>query len=44
MKNHIKEVTLCFVDFKKVFDSINRDVMFMFKILPGISEQIISVI
>ena len=44
MKNHNKEVTLCFVDFKKAFDSINREVMF--KILPlyGIPEQIISAI
>ena len=44
MKNHNKEVTLCFVDFKKAFDSINRETMF--KILPlyGIPEQIIKAI
>ena len=44
MKNHNKEVTLCFVDFKKAFDSINREIMF--KILPlyGIPDPIISAI
>ena len=44
MRNHNKEITLCFVDFKKAFDSINRDVMF--KILPlyGIPEPIITAI
>jgi hypothetical protein len=44
MRNANKELTLVFVDFKKAFDSINRDVMFQILKLYGIPEEIITAI
>ncbi len=44
MRNANKELTLVFVDFKKAFDSINRDVMFNILQLYGIPEEIIQAI
>ena len=44
MRNHNKDVTLCFVDFKKAFDSINRDIMFQILPLYGIPDEIIKAI
>ena len=44
MRNHKKEVTICFVDFKKAFDSISRETLF--KILPlyGIPDHMVNAI
>ena len=44
MRNHNKDVTMCFVDFKKAFDSINRDIMFQILPLYGIPDEIIKAI
>ena len=44
MKNGNKELTIVFVDFKKAFDSINRDVMFEILALYGIPDKIIKAI
>ena len=44
MRNADKELTLVFVDFKKAFDSINRNVMFEILALYGIPPEIIKAI
>ena len=44
MKNGNKELTIVFVDFKKAFDSIHREVMFEILGLYGIPEKIINAI
>ena len=44
MRNANKELTLVFVDFKKAFDSINRNVMFEILALYGIPPEIIKAI
>lgn len=44
MKRLNKDVTLCFVDFRKAFDSVSRDVMFEILSLYGIPPQIIGAI
>jgi|TARA_B110001454_G_scaffold215734_1_gene237708 exonuclease III len=44
MRNHNKEVTICFVDFKKAFDSINRDIMFQILPLYGIPEAVVQAV
>ena len=44
MKNGNKSFTLCFVDLKKAFDSINREVMFKILSLYGIPEPIVEAI
>jgi hypothetical protein len=44
MNNGNKELTIVFVDFKKAFDSIHREVMFEILGLYGIPEKIINAI
>ena len=44
MRKLDKEVVLCFVDFKKAFDSINREKMFDILKLYGIPNKIVSAI
>ena len=44
MRNCNKEVTFCFVDFKKAFDSINREAMFEILLLYGIPNKIVQAI
>ena len=44
MRKFNKEVTICFVDFRKAFDSINRDLMFKILQLYGIPSKIIEAI
>ena len=44
MKNGNKELTIVFVDFKKAFDSINREVMFEILALYGIPDKLIKAI
>ena len=43
-KPNNKEVTLCFVDFRKAFDSISREKMFEILHLYGIPQKIIEAI
>ena len=44
MKRLDKDFTICFVDFRKAFDSINREVMFSILPLYGIPQPIIAAI
>ena len=44
MKNGNKDLTIVFVDFKKAFDSINREVMFAILSLYGFPDKIIKAI
>ena len=44
MKRLYKDFTICFVDFRKAFDSINREVMFNILPLYGIPQPIIAAI
>ena len=44
MKRLDKDFTICFVDFRKAFDSINREVMFNILPLYGIPQPIIAAI
>ena len=44
MKNGNKDLTIVFVDFKKAFDSINREVMFDILSLYGFPDKIIKAI
>ena len=44
MKNGNKELTIVFVDFKKAFDSVNREVMFEILALYGFPDKIIKAI
>lgn len=44
MRKHNKEVTLCFVDFKKAFDSISRQAFLDILPLYGIPKAIVEVI
>ena len=43
-RKYNKEVTLCFVDFRKAFDSISREKMFEILHLYGIPQKIIEAI
>eukprot|EP00106_Octopus_bimaculoides_P023455 XP_014790897.1 PREDICTED: uncharacterized protein LOC106884170 [Octopus bimaculoides] len=42
MKKFTKSVTVCFEDFRKAFDSINRDLMFKILALCGIPPRIVD--
>ena len=44
MRKFNKEVTICFVDFRKAFDSISRDLMFKILQLYGIPSRIVEAI
>ena len=44
MKRYNKEVTLCFVDFRKAFDSISRETMFEILPLYGIPHSIVEAV
>ncbi|XP_014767671.1 uncharacterized protein LOC106867308 [Octopus bimaculoides] len=44
MKMFNKSVTVCFVDFRKAFDSISRDLMFKILAIYGIPPRIVDVI
>ena len=44
MKRLDKDFTICFVGFRKAFDSINREVMFSILPLYGIPQPIIAAI
>ena len=44
MKRLDKDFTICFVDFRKAFNSINREVMFNILPLYGIPQPIIAAI
>ena len=44
MRRLNKEVTICFVDFRKAFDSISRDIMFEILPLYGIPPTIVGAI
>ena len=42
LKNHKKEVVISFIDFRKAFDSINRDHMFQIFQAHGIPETLVN--
>ncbi|KAI8494372.1 hypothetical protein Bbelb_275980 [Branchiostoma belcheri] len=44
VRNHQKEAVLIFIDFKKAFDSINRDTMFKILQAYGVPLQIVNAI
>ena len=44
MNRHNKVVVICFVDFKKAFDSINREAMFEILPLYGIPDEVVKAI
>ena len=44
MRKHNKELTLCFVDFRKAFDSISRQAIFDILPLYGIPKPIVEAI
>ena len=44
MRKYNKELTLCFVDFRKAFDSVSRQAIFVILPLYGIPEPIVEAI
>ena len=44
LKNHVKEVVIIFVDFKKAFDSIDREKMFEILTAYGIPTEVVQAI
>ena len=44
MRNHQKETAIIFIDFKKAFDSVNRNTLFQILHAYGIPEKIVKAI